>query len=143
MMTHPADAEDALQDAYLKAYRALTSGQFDGRSDVQTWLYRIAANACLDALRKRERRGKETLSDHADEAVTSSPVSGNAEAWLALRELDEWLRDLPVEQRAALVLSTVEGLSNAETAATLGISEGAVEQRLIRARAKLKQRRQS
>jgi RNA polymerase sigma-70 factor (ECF subfamily) len=65
-----------------------------------------------------------------------------AEARLALSELDDWLGDLPPEQRAALVLQSLEGLNNTEIAQLMGVSEGAVEQRLVRARAALRQRRQ-
>ena len=62
------------------------------------------------------------------------------EARLALRELDRWLGELPAEQRTVLVLRFVEGLTSAEVAEILGCSEGAVEQRLVRARASLRQR---
>jgi len=61
---------------------------------------------------------------------------------LALSELDDWLALLPADQRAALVLQSIEGLNNTEIAQVMGVSEGAVEQRLVRARAALRQRRQ-
>jgi len=63
-----------------------------------------------------------------------------AEARIALTELADWLEALPSEQHAAIVLKCVEGLSSAEVATTLGCSEGAVEQRLVRARAALRRR---
>lgn len=129
-----SEAEDAVQEAYVKAYRALSDGRFDERSSVETWLYRIAANAAVDALRGRARRP--IADDRAVEPAWDG--AGAAHAHLALRELDAWLGTLPAEQRAALVLKTVEGLSSAEIAATLGCSEGAVEQRLVRARAALR-----
>jgi RNA polymerase sigma-70 factor (ECF subfamily) len=61
---------------------------------------------------------------------------------LALSELDDWLQALPAEQRAALVLQSMEGLNNSEIAQVMGVSEGAVEQRLVRARAALRQKRE-
>ena len=130
------EAEDAVQEAYVKAYRALSGGRFDERSSVETWLYRIAANTAIDALRNRARRP--ALDDRGLEPAWDGAEA--AHAHLALRELDALLGDLPPEQRAALVLKTVEGLSSAEIAVALGCSEGAVEQRLVRARAALRAR---
>jgi RNA polymerase sigma-70 factor, ECF subfamily len=127
-----ADAEDALQDAYASAFRALLAGQYDGRAKVETWLYRIVTNACVDHLRKRrEEPSEETREPRFDGQV-------RAEARVALRELDALLRGLQPLDRAALVLVTVEGLSAKEAASALGCSEGAIEQRLVRARAALR-----
>jgi len=136
MMGSTADAEDVVQDAYVRAFKALSGGQFDGRSSVSTWLYRIVTNACLDALRRRKIRPVATAEP--PEASFDGRVSADARA--ALQELDRWLGDLPPEQRAALVLKSVEGMTSAEIAAVLECSEGAVEQRLVRARAALRQR---
>jgi RNA polymerase sigma-70 factor (ECF subfamily) len=128
------DAEDAVQRAYVRAYRALAAGKFDARSSIETWLYRIATNTAIDALRQRGRRPKTR-----DAAVEPSWDGAQAaHAHLALRELDAWLEVLPEEQRTALLLKCVEGLSSAEIAVALGCSEGAVEQRLVRARAALR-----
>ncbi|MBW2524621.1 MAG: RNA polymerase sigma factor [Deltaproteobacteria bacterium] len=137
MMGSTADAEDVLQDAYIKAFQALAAGRFDGRSSVATWLYRIATNACLDALRRRKVRP--VAEAQPPEASFDGRVS--AEARLALAELDRWLGELPPEQRVAVVLKSVEGLTSAEIAEVLQCSEGAVEQRLVRARAALRERR--
>ena len=59
MLGGVADAEDALQDAYVSAYRGLVDGRYDGRSKLETWLYRIVANTCIDQLRKRKTRTEE------------------------------------------------------------------------------------
>lgn len=125
------DAEDVVQEAYVKAYRALAAGKFDGRSKVSTWLHRIVLNATTDA--KRARKGEPPRSE-------SSPpdVAGSTEARLALRELGDWLSTLPDEQQVVVVLKAVEELSSAEIAEILGCSEGAVEQRLVRARTALR-----
>ncbi len=138
-MGNQADAEDVVQEAYVKAYRALTAGEFDRRSSTSTWLYRIVVNGSIDAKRSRTRK-RETSDDVLTE--TSWGGAANAEARVALTELDEWLGELPPDQRAALVLQTMEGLNNTEIAQVLGVSEGAVEQRLVRARSALRQRRQ-
>jgi RNA polymerase sigma-70 factor (ECF subfamily) len=127
------EAGDVLQDAYVRAFEALTSGEFDGRARVSTWLYRVVTNASLDALRARKRRRTvpiEEAAEHGNE--------GAAEARLALRELGTLLDDLPDEQRVAIVLKELEGLSSAEVAKVVGVSEGAVEQRLVRARVTLR-----
>ncbi len=131
-----AEAEDVVQESYVKAYRALTSGQFDQRAAVGTWLYRIVSNAAIDALRSRGRRPlpSETLAAGTLDGLAS------AETRLALRELDDWLSELPAEQRAAVVLKSVEGLSSLEIATILQCTEGAVEQKLVRARATLRKK---
>lgn len=130
------EAEDALQEAYVDAYRALREGRYDGRSRVETWLYRIVTNAGIDALRKRrEERGTEAREPRFDGLVA-------AEARVALRELDAMMADLAPQDRAALVLTAVEGLSAKAAADVLGCSEGAIEQRLVRARAALRTRQE-
>ncbi len=138
MMGELAEAEDVLQEAYLKAYRALLDGTFDERSKLSTWLYQVAARTAIDALRRRVAR---RASDNVDIEEAEVATVENAEAEVALRELSTWLDDLPPEQRAALVLKTIEGLSTREVAEVLDCSEGAVEQRLVRARTTLRRRR--
>ena len=139
MVGNLADAEDVVQESYVKAYRALSSGSFDGRSSVETWLYRIVTNASIDALRGRARRP--AASDEMGELPWDGQQSLDAQ--FALKEIEEWLGDLPPEQRVALTLKAIEGFSAAETAEIMGCSEGAVEQRLVRARAALRQKDKS
>ena len=137
IMGNQADAEDVVQEAYVKAYRALTAGDFDRRSSTNTWLYRIVVNGSIDAKRSRKRR-----AEASDEQVDAGwDGAAYAEARMALSELDQWLEALPTDQRAALVLQIMEGLNNTEIAQVLGVSEGAVEQRLVRARATLREKR--
>jgi RNA polymerase sigma-70 factor (ECF subfamily) len=137
MLGSLADAEDVVQDAFVKAHRELVAGRFDGRSTVKTWLYRIVTHASIDALRGRSRRRVpvDELTGRAWEGASL------LESRIALRELAELLEGLPPEQRAALVLKAVEGLTTPEIASILSCSEGAVEQRLVRARAALRERR--
>jgi RNA polymerase sigma-70 factor (ECF subfamily) len=137
LMGNVSDAEDVVQEAYLKAYRALTASEFDARSSVTTWLYSIVTRSAIDALRSNKRR-KRTASEALPEPAFDG--LGQAEARLAVAELGTLLEGLPADQRAALVLKSVEGLSTPEIARILECSEGAVEQRLVRARAALRAR---
>lgn len=136
-MGNIADAEDVVQEAYVKAYRSIISGQFDGRARVDTWLHRIVVNAAIDARRSRARRPvpSDTLTEVGWDGGSS------AEARVALAELSDMLGALPADQRAALVLKSIEGRTSAETAEILGATEGAVEQLLVRARAALREKR--
>lgn len=138
----PGDAEDALQEAYMRAFDALNDGRFDGRAGVETWLYRVAANAALDALRARKRRRVRFDVDepNAQEPADAGDAAARLAARSALRELDAWLAELPPDQRTAIVLKEVEGLSTGEIAEIMKCSPGAVEQRLVRARATLRRR---
>lgn len=124
--------EDLVQDAYVKAYRAMRAGNYDGRSQVTTWLYRILTNTCIDyKRRRREHPTDKPIGPHFDGAVT-------AEARVALRELEGLLGQLADDQHAAIVLRYVEGKSNQEIASILECSEGAVEQKLFRGRKALR-----
>jgi RNA polymerase sigma-70 factor (ECF subfamily) len=139
MLGSVADAEDVVQEAYVKAFRSLVAGEFDQRSRVETWLYRIVVNATIDAKRKRARTAQPTASDElADPGWDGAAF---ADARLSMKELAGWLGELPPDQQAVLVLKAIEGRSSAEVAEIMGCSEGAVEQRLVRARAALRQRR--
>ncbi|MCC7367795.1 MAG: sigma-70 family RNA polymerase sigma factor [Chloroflexi bacterium] len=129
----PADAEDAMQDAFLQAFRSWPS--FRGESSPTTWLYRIAVNAAL--MRVRSRRPVEPLDDVLE---TDEIVEWSADALQAVLrgELNEQIgagiARLPDEMRVVLILRDIESLSTAETAATLDITEAAVKSRLHRAR---------
>jgi RNA polymerase sigma-70 factor (ECF subfamily) len=127
------DAEDVLQDAYLSGFRALSAGRYDGHARIETWLYRIVTNASIDALRKRKVRAE---GEPASEPRFDGTVK--AEARVALRELDGMLAELAPQDRAALVLVSVEGLTAKEAAEALECTEGALEQRLVRARAAIR-----
>lgn len=132
LMGNLLDAEDVLQDAYVNAYRGLVDGRYDGRSKVETWLYRIVTNAGVDALRKRRPGGTPTHEEPRFDGLVQ------AETRVALRELDAMLSKLSAQERAAIVLVAVEGLSPKDAAEMLECSEGAIEQRLVRARAALR-----
>jgi RNA polymerase sigma-70 factor (ECF subfamily) len=131
-----AEAEDVVQESYVKAYGALVDGGFEGRSSVMTWLYRIVTRTAIDVKRRRARR--ETYDDVLPEVAVGGADA--ADGHVALRELSTLLEGLPEEQSSALVLQALEGFTNREIAEILGCSEGAVEQRLVRARAALRKK---
>jgi len=134
MLGSLADAEDVVQEAYMSAFEALSSGRFDRRASVETWLGRIVTNRAIDVLRRRTRR--RSVSDEAIDPGFDGVAS--AEARIALAEIENWLGALPPEQRAAVTLKALEGRSSSEVAYMLNSSEGAVEQLLVRARATLR-----
>ena len=133
------DAEDALQDTLLKAWRSLD--RFEGRASAQTWLYRIATNTCLDELERRPRRAEVAVDPYPDARLEDavSPVADPA-ARYAQREGIELafltsIQRLPGRQRVVLILRDVLGWSGAETAELLESSVAAVHSALQRARA--------
>jgi RNA polymerase sigma-70 factor (ECF subfamily) len=128
---NPADAEDALQDTFLNAYRAL--GRFGGRARVSTWLYRIAANASYDVISRRRGRDQ-SIDDGVHEPVApGDPYIQDAQR----RALERALAALPDEFREAVVLCDVAGLGAGEAAELLGVPAGTVKSRVFRARALL------
>jgi RNA polymerase sigma-70 factor (ECF subfamily) len=146
MMNNPQEAEEVLQDTFVSAFRAL--GRFEGRSQLSTWLYRIAYNAALMRLRRRElpttSLDEPLLGDEGD------PMPRQLVDWSAVPdelllkgELDAVLREavdrLPEGSRAVFVLRDIEGLSTAETAAVLELTETNVKVRLHRARMALRE----
>lgn len=132
-MRDPDEAADALQDAFISAFRS--AGSFRGQSQVSTWLHRIVVNACLDRLRRRQARPTFPLPETGP---GEPPSPGDA---IAAREtqlaVGDALGELPVEQRAAITLVDVEGYSVAEAAQQLGVPEGTVKSRCARGRARL------
>ena len=146
LLGDPIEAEDALQETFLSAYRAID--RFEGRSSLGTWLYRIATNASLMRLRKR----REALSlDEPVELEDGASVSRQLVDWSHVPEdvllgvearqaMDAAIAALPDTLRATFVLRDIESLSGAETAEVLGISLAAMKSRLHRARLFLRER---
>ena len=134
------EAEDVLQQAYVNAFANLR--QFKGRARFSTWLTRIAINEALARVRRRGRY--EPFDDEALQVEAFMPwnpaPSPERQAFTGeLRELLEWAIDtLPDGSREVFVLRDVEGLSTAEAAAVLDVSEDVVKTRLSRARAALR-----
>lgn len=132
----PEDAADALQEALVSAYRKADT--FRGDAAVTTWLHRIVVNACLDALRRRKARPTVPMLDEAGWGELPDPRDQMDR--LELRyEIDKALADLPYDQRAAIVLVDVEGLSVLDAATVLQVPEGTVKSRCSRGRVRLAQ----
>ncbi len=125
-----ADAEDLAQETFVRAYEGLSA--FRGEASVSSWLYRIAVNQCLN-WKTRQRRQQELLQKWGEQADSSAGIdSGRA------HQVQEALMRLSTKQRAAVVLTTYDGLSHAEAAKVIGCSETTVSWRLFAARRKLK-----
>lgn len=127
VVTHE-DAEDAVQDGFLHAYRAL--GRFRPEQAFAAWLYRIVANASLDLLRRRKVRMAEELP-----ASYALPFSDPGESAELRHRIDAGLARLSDRQRSVLVLHDVEGFKHAEIGVMLGIPEGTARSDLHHARA--------
>ncbi|MFG1928113.1 RNA polymerase subunit sigma-70 [Cryptosporangium sp. NPDC048952] len=139
------EADDLVQETFLRAWKGRT--EFEGRSSLRTWLYRIATNACLDALASGQRRvlpadvgpadprWLEPIPDHLLDPATGSVDRETLEiAFLAA------IQHLPPRQRAVLILRDVLGWPAAATGDSLGLSVPAVKSALQRARATLRER---
>jgi RNA polymerase sigma-70 factor (ECF subfamily) len=139
-------ALDAVQETFIKAYRSL--GSFKGKSSFYTWLYRIAVNASIDLGRKEAHRDEIEFRDELEQDMETGdyPVTPSAEdpaGELMKKELGDAIEkaigQLPPEQRSAIVLREVEGLSYKEIAETLQCSEGTVMSRLHYGRKRLQE----
>jgi RNA polymerase sigma-70 factor (ECF subfamily) len=144
LLRNTAEAEDVAQEAFVRAYGALD--RFDGRSEPFTWLYRIAVNLSLNAIRSRKtRRPGATMDDPRIEAalVERRPGLADPARQATDRELALALCDgvdaLSDTLRTTLVLVAVDGLSHAEVSQVLGCPEGTVAWRVHEARRKLRE----
>jgi RNA polymerase sigma-70 factor, ECF subfamily len=141
ILRSPQDAEDALQETFITALNKLD--QFDGRAEFFTWIYRIAVNASLMALRKKRSRQKneEPLEVPRFEDIRSRELvdwGADPVRKLLTAEMQEKMEaaidKLPAKYRVVFVLRDLEGLSIEETSKTLGLSPANVKIRLMRAR---------
>jgi RNA polymerase sigma-70 factor (ECF subfamily) len=132
-----AEAEDVVQECWARALPLHRRGELVGVVVIKTWLYRVVLNAALNARRARDRRSERELA--WQQRKVGDGVAA-LEAAVALKRVAAMLDDLPDEQAGALVLKELHGMTSAEVAKVLECSEGAVEQRLVRARAALRKR---
>ncbi|KPL07295.1 hypothetical protein AMJ86_04800 [bacterium SM23_57] len=137
MLGNTADAEDVVQDAFVRAYRSLD--RFDPDRPFQPWLYRIAMNLALTTINRRKRHATVTLEDAEliTDEVAVNPHDSSTE------QLSHWAitmaQSLPEDQRAVLLLRIQEGLSYDQISEVLDIPRGTVMSRLNRARTKLRE----
>ena len=132
------DARDVVQDAYLRAWKAI--GKFRGEAQFSTWMYRITANAASSHLGKRRRQRTETLDDIAEpvDLRADAQPAASAEAADALGRISHALDELPPKLRTVVVLKDVYDLPHEAIADELGITVAAAKVRLHRARRKLR-----
>jgi RNA polymerase sigma-70 factor (ECF subfamily) len=145
LLGNPEDAEDALQDGLLSAARNFK--RFEGRSKFSTWLTRIVINAAL--MRLRSQRARPTISLEQEDSEQRELTLGSRipdgrpgpEEGYAQRErseiLERGLKTLPPALQSAVWLRDIEGLSTAEAARALGLSEGTLKSQLHRGRSRL------
>lgn len=147
MLRSDEDASDAVQDAFLSAFRAL--GSFQGDARLSTWLHRIVVNACLMKLRTRRRKPEESIEDLLPGFLEDGHQADPAQPWRedaadalgherARALVREAIDRLPEGHRTILILRDVEELDTEETAALLGLTTSAVKTRLHRARQALR-----
>jgi len=143
MTANEQDAEDVVQETFLRAYRQLK--RFESRSNFSTWLYRIAVNCSLDLIRKRRRQDdhpsdppseEDTMHQLRDEAPTPDRVVFGAEIQ---KKVDSVLSTLGPKERAAFSLRHFEGMSIEEIGAVLGLRQSAIKNSIFRAVQKLRQ----
>ena len=146
ILKHRADAEDAVQTAYLRAFRAIQG--FEGRSSLSTWLTRIVINEALGRRRAANRRRAQldgssvtVLDDYRDKLMRGSTSGTSPETELARVQVRRLLEDaisaLPAGFRLVFVLREVEGMTVEATAEALGLKPATVKTRLLRARRRL------
>jgi RNA polymerase sigma-70 factor (ECF subfamily) len=141
------DAREALQDAFLSAFRGIQ--RFSGQSRLATWLHRITVNAALMKLRKRTANSERLIDDLLPKFASDGHHAEPADSWargpdqiVAARETRELVRtaidELPEIYRTVLMLRDIDELDTAETAQLLGVSDSVVKTRLHRARQALR-----
>jgi RNA polymerase sigma-70 factor (ECF subfamily) len=136
MLRDQEDAEDAVQDTFVKAYRAI--GTFEPGRPMLPWLMRICSNCCVDIIRGR-RNGQECLDKH-EHAIcdTRADVEGGVESRLRIEKVREAVSRLPERYRRIIEMRHYSHMDVNEIASALNIPEGTIKSWLFRARALLK-----
>ena len=135
----PAVADELLQEVFLRAYRG--AGSYEPRAALATWLFRIAANLCLNEVQAARSR-REVMGDIPDGALQLPNPAEDLERKQVSAAVEAALGRLPPEQRAAVQLARFEGMSYQEIAQVLSVSVGAVDGLLQRARQALRKQLQ-
>lgn len=141
MLGNAEDAEDVLQETFLALFRSLKN--FRGGSKLSTYLHRTAVNFCMIKLRQRKRRRERQHVELEQAAESSDPRAFSLENLLESEKkalLNRLLLELGMEERAAVVLSDIEDIPNAEASRIMGITLPAFKSRLRRGREKLRKK---
>ena len=142
MCKTPEDAQDCLQEAMLRIYRAISG--FKSQSSFSTWVYRITMNTCLDELRRRKNHPNTSLDGLLDAGWSPSDEDDTPERHALNTEvranLRQFIQELPEDMRAAVVLRDIQGYSYEEIADILDANVGTVKSRISRGREKLREK---
>ena len=134
-----SEADDITQEVFLKAYRAL--GEFEGRSQFFTWVYRMTVNRSLNSRRDHARRGEDTLDDPRLELAVAVDSRSNPQREAELRQtysrLLRALDSLPIDMRTTVILVSLQGMSHGEAAVIQKVSDGTIAWRMHEARRRL------
>jgi len=136
------DAQDCMQEAMIRIYRALSS--FKGQSSFSTWVYRITMNTCLDELRRRKARRSTSLDNLLDSGWSPANETDTPERHAVQSEqrrtIERAISDLPEDMRSAVILRDIQGLTYDEIASALEVNVGTVKSRISRARERLREK---
>jgi len=143
LLGHESDAEDAVQESFLKVFRG--AGSFRGTASVSTWIYRILVNTCYDALRRRKRRSEDALTLETPRREEPRDAAPGAEGATAPGDhplriaIEQGVAKLKPRQRDVFLLSAVEGFSHREISEVLDIPEGTSRTLLFEAKRHLQE----
>lgn len=136
------DAQDCLQEAMLRVFRAISG--FKGQASFSTWVYRVTMNTCLDELRRRKNKQTSSLDSLLDAGWSPSDEMDTPERHAIAAEKQEAIRntisELPEDMRSAIILRDIQGFSYDEIARILEINVGTIKSRISRGREKLRER---
>ena len=142
MCANREDAQDCLQEAMLRVFRAI--GSFKGQSSFSTWVYRVTMNTCLDELRKKKNKQNTSLDNLLDQGYSPSDGENVPEKEAirneTRRQISGAIQELPEDMRAAVVLRDVHGLAYDEIADALNTNVGTIKSRISRGREKLREK---
>ena len=133
LMGNTSDAEDAVQESFLKVYRSIRS--FQGHSSLSTWIYRILVNTCLDLKRKQRRQALPEIASSQDDIPLPQGLTANQPLRLTLEKI---VAGLDERLRHVFLLFEVEGFRHSEIAGMLNISEAASKVALFQAKRELR-----
>ena len=144
MLAERGEAEDAVQETFLRAFRAID--RFDGRAELSTWLYRICINVSLNALRRRRRVDAQDIQDPRIPEPAADPSQGQtdprhvASARELYGRLGKALDELSPSLRATVIMVLIDGVPQKEAAEALGCSEGTIAWRVHESRRRLREK---